>query len=233
MLIAGDMIGTGIFISTGAIAETLPTPAASCSCGCSAGCSLSRARSHAPSCRRACRTPAATTFTSAKPTAELMGFLSGWSSFLVTFSGAIAFLAVILNGFASFFFPALGSQDLLFSIPLPLIPISATVGTLFSMAVVLLLSGLHCLGVRQGTLTQNILTTLKIGALLAIIVFGVLFGDGNTSHFEPLFDWQKIGNFSLFRRGVYSGDLRLLGMERGDLHRRRGKRIRSTICRAL
>ena len=26
MLIAGDMIGTGIFISTGAIAETLPTP---------------------------------------------------------------------------------------------------------------------------------------------------------------------------------------------------------------
>ena len=62
---------------------------------------------------------------------RLMGFLSGWSSFLVTFSGAIAFLAVILNGFVSFFIPALGSQDVIFSIPLPFIPITATVGMLF------------------------------------------------------------------------------------------------------
>ena len=59
---------------------------------------------------------------------KLMGFLSGWSSFLVTFSGAIAFLAVILNGFVSFFVPVLGSQDVVFSMPLPWIPISATSG---------------------------------------------------------------------------------------------------------
>src|SRR4030095_1033375 len=88
--------------------------------------------------------------------------------------------------------------DVIFSIPLPLIPINATRGMMFSMAVVLLLSGLHCLGVRQGTWMQNVLTTLKIGALLAIIVLGMLFGNGNTSHFEPLFDWGKIGNLSLF-----------------------------------
>jgi APA family basic amino acid/polyamine antiporter len=86
----------------------------------------------------------------------------------------------------------------LISIPLPLIPINATAGMFFSMAVVLLLSGLHCLGVRQGTLTQNILTLMKIGALLGIIVFGALFGNGHADHFEPLFDWQKIGNPSLF-----------------------------------
>src|SRR4030095_7243725 len=101
---------------------------------------------------------------------------------LVTFSGAIAFLSVSLAGFASFFFPVLGSEDAIFSIALPLIPIKATVGTLFSIAVVLLLSGLHCLGVRQGTLVQNVLTTLKIGALLAIIIFGGLFGSGSLSN---------------------------------------------------
>jgi APA family basic amino acid/polyamine antiporter len=129
---------------------------------------------------------------------RVMGFLSGWSSFLVTFSGAIAFLAVILTGFVAFFFPVLGSEDLLFSIPLPWIPVSATIGTLFSIAVVLILSGLHCLGVRQGTFTQNALTIMKIGALLAIIVLGALFGAGDASHFKPLFDWQKIGNSSLF-----------------------------------
>ena len=47
-------------------------------------------------------------------------------------------------------------------------------------------------------MTQNILTILKIGALLGIILLGVFFGNGNTSHFEPLFDWDKIGNSSLF-----------------------------------
>ena len=107
-------------------------------------------------------------------------------------------MAVILNGFVAFFFPILGSEDVLFSIPLPWIPIRATAGTLFSIAVVLILSGLHCLGVRQGTFTQNALTIMKIGALLAIIVFGALFGAGDTRHFEPLFDWEKIGNSSLF-----------------------------------
>jgi basic amino acid/polyamine antiporter, APA family len=198
MLIAGDMIGTGIFISTGAIAETLPTPggvllvwlfggllalAGALTCA-ELSASLPYAGGDYIYIREAY--------------GKLMGFLSGWSSFLVTFSGAIAFLAVILNGFVSFFFPALGSQEVIFSIPLPLIPINATAGTVFSMLVVLLLSGLHCLGVRQGTLMQNLLTALKIGALLGIIVFGFFFGKGDTAHFEPLFDWQKITNGSVF-----------------------------------
>jgi APA family basic amino acid/polyamine antiporter len=198
MLIAGDMIGSGIFLATGAIAETLPTPGGVLLVWFLGGL---LALTGALSCAE---------LSASMPYAggdyiyireaygKLMGFFSGWSSFLVTFSGAIAFLSVSLAGFASFFFPVLGSEEAIFSIALPLIPVKATVGTLFSIGVVLLLSGLHCLGVRQGTLTQNILTTLKIGALLGIIFFGVLFGRGSTSHFDPLFDWQKITNFSVF-----------------------------------
>ncbi len=198
MLIAGDMIGTGIFISTGAIAETLPSPggvllvwlfggllalAGALTCA-ELAASLPYAGGDYIYIREAY--------------GRLMGFLSGWSSFLVTFSGAIAFLSVILNGFVSFFFPILGSEYVIFSLALPVIPITVKIGTLFSMGIVLLLSGLHCMGVRQGTLTQNILTILKIGALLGIILLGIFFGNGNTSHFEPLFDWSKIGNSSLF-----------------------------------
>jgi APA family basic amino acid/polyamine antiporter len=198
MLIAGDMIGTGIFISTGAIAETLPSPGGILLIWLLGGLlALAGALSFAE-------------LSASLPYAggdyiyireaygKLMGFLSGWSSFLVTFSGAIAFLAVSLNGFVAFFVPALRSETLLLSIPIPYVPITATPGTLFAIAVVLLLSGLHCLGVRQGTMTQNVLTILKIGALLGIIVFGVLFGTGDTAHFTPLFDWQRAGGFSVF-----------------------------------
>src|SRR6476646_2982259 len=163
MLIAGDMIGIGIFVTTGAIAETLPSPggvllvwflggllaltgALSCA-------ELSASLPHVGGDYIYIR----------EAYGPLMGFLSGWSSFLVTFSGAIAFLAVSLTGFVSFFLPGLGSDEVLLSIPLPLIPITAKAGTLFAIGVVLLLSALHCLGVRPGTVMQNILTTLKIG----------------------------------------------------------------------
>src|ERR671918_194966 len=172
MLISGDMIGIGIFVTTGAIAETLPTPGGVLLVWILGGL---LALTGALSCAE---------LSASLPYAggdyiyireaygKLMGFLSGWSSFLVTFSGAIAFLAVGFNGFMSFFFPVLGSNEPLFSLNVLGLSIQGTIGNLFSIVVVLLISGLHCLGVRQGTITQNILTTLKIGALLGIILLG-------------------------------------------------------------
>ena len=198
MLIAGDMIGIGIFVTTGAIAETLPSPggvllvwllgglltltgALSCA-------ELSASLPHVGGDYIYIR----------EAYGKLMGFLSGWSSFLVTFSGAIAFLAVGFTGFLSFFIPALASNESFFSLNLFGLSIQPNIGTLFSIIVVLLISALHCLGVRQGTATQNILTILKLGALLAIILLGVSIGAGNGAHFTPLFDWGKISNFSVF-----------------------------------
>jgi APA family basic amino acid/polyamine antiporter len=198
MVIAGDMIGIGIFVTTGAIAETLPSPGGILLVWVLGGL---LALTGALSCAEL---SASLPYVGGdyiyirEAYGKLMGFLSGWSSFLVTFSGAIAFLAVGFNGFMSFFFPVLGSSDPILSIAVPGLPINVTVGTLFSIGVVLLISGLHCLGVRQGTMAQNVLTILKIGALLGIILLGVLFGKGNTDHFRPLFDWQKITNFSVF-----------------------------------
>jgi APA family basic amino acid/polyamine antiporter len=197
MLIAGDMIGTGIFISTGVIAETLPSPGGVLLVWLLGGLlALTGALTFA-------ELSASLPFAGGdyiyirEAYGKLMGFLSGWSSFLVTLSGAIAFLAVSLNGFLAFFFPVLRSETIIFSLPIPWLPITATAGTLFAIGVVLILSGLHCLGVRQGTMVQNILTILKIGALLVIIVFGILFGKGDTAHFVPLFDWQNV-SFSVF-----------------------------------
>ena len=116
----------------------------------------------------------------------------------MTFSGAIAFLAVIFNEYLSFFMPVLGSKESLFSASLPLISINVTVGTLFSIFVVLAISALHCIGVRQGTMTQNILTVIKIGSMVGIILLGLFIGKGDTAHFSPLFEWDKIAKSSVF-----------------------------------
>ncbi len=198
MIICGDMIGSGIFFATGAIAETLPTPGGVLLVWVFGGL---LALTGALSCAE---------LSASLPYAggdyvyireaygRLTGFLSGWSSFLVTFSGAIAFLAVSFTGFMAFFFPALGSEQALFAAVLPGFSINVTVGTIFAIAIVLVISALHCIGVRQGTIAQNILTILKIGALVGIIVLGVWFGKGDTAHFTPLFDWGAIGSFSVF-----------------------------------
>src|SRR5262245_22324041 len=198
MLISGDMIGTGIFISTGVIAEQVPSPGGVLLVWIFGGI---LALTGALSCAEL---SASLPFAGGdynyirEAYGKLMGFLSGWSSFLVTFSGAIAFLAVIFNEYLSFFFPVLGNKDVLFSAALPLVAINITVGSLFSILVVLLISALHCLGVRQGTVTQNILTVIKIGSLLGIILLGVFIGKGDTAHFTPLFDWDKIAKSSVF-----------------------------------
>src|SRR5512143_1440125 len=133
MVISGDMIGIGIFVTTGVIAETLPSPGGVLLVWVLGGL---LALTGALSCAE---------LSASLPYAggdyiyireaygKLMGFLSGLSSFLVTFSGAIAFLAVGFNGFMSFFFPVLGSNEAIFSLAVPFFPIKVTVGTLFSI----------------------------------------------------------------------------------------------------
>jgi APA family basic amino acid/polyamine antiporter len=198
MLISGDMIGTGIFISTGVIAATLPSPGGVLLVWLLGGL---LALTGALSCAElsASLPYAGGDYNYIKAAyGRLMGFLSGWSSFLVTFSGSIAFLAVTFTGFMAFFFPVLGSTETLVSATILGLAITVTPGTIFSIAIVILISALHCIGVRLGTMMQNVLSLLKIGALLGIILLGVLVGKGDTAHFSPLFDWDKITNFSIF-----------------------------------
>ncbi|OGP99398.1 MAG: hypothetical protein A2W66_08890 [Deltaproteobacteria bacterium RIFCSPLOWO2_02_56_12] len=198
MVISGDMIGVGIFVTTGFIAATVPSPggvlliwllggllalAGALSCA-ELSASLPLAGGDYIYIREAY--------------GKLMGFLSGWSSFLVTFSGSIAAIAVGFSSFMSYFFPILGSDNVFFSAAIIGHSIKVSIGTVFSIVTVLILSGIHYAGVRQGVLLQNILTTLKIGSLLGIILLGVLVGKGSTEHFVPFFDLSKVTDLSVF-----------------------------------
>ena len=103
MLISGDMIGIGIFVTTGVIAETLPTPGGVLLVWALGGL---LALTGALSCAEL---SASLPFAGGdyiyirEAYGRLTGFLSGWSSFLVTFSGAIAFLAPQVPGIAAGF----------------------------------------------------------------------------------------------------------------------------------
>lgn len=198
MLIAGNIIGIGIFVTTGEIAQSLPTPGGILLIWVLGGC---LALAGALSCAELA---ASMPYSGGdyiylrEAYGSLIGFLSGWSSFLVTFSGSIALLAVVFTAFLSFFFPVLSGEQALFSLDLFGLPLRLSLAHLFSIAVVVVLSAIHYVGVATGAIVQNILTVLKIGALLGIILLGILVGKGDVDHFSPFFELEKMGDLSLF-----------------------------------
>lgn len=192
MLIAGDMIGIGIFVTTGDIAQSLSSPGGILLVWLIGGL---LALAGALSCAElAASMPVSGGDYNYLRAAygPLVGFLSGWSSFLVTFCGSIALLSVVFAVFASFFFPVVAMDHVLFTWNVFGASMAVSGGHLLALFVVWVLTAVHYAGVALGAAVQNILTVLKIGAIVGIIFFGVFMGDGSVEHFSPFFEWEKI-----------------------------------------
>jgi APA family basic amino acid/polyamine antiporter len=192
MLIAGDMIGIGIFVTTGDIAQSLPSPGGILLIWLIGGL---LALVGALSCAElAASMPVSGGDYNYLRAAygSLVGFLSGWSSFLVTFCGSIALLAVVFAVFVSFFFPFVAMDHVLFTVNIFGGPWAISAGHLLALFVVWVLTAIHYAGVGIGAAVQNMLTLLKIGAIVAIIALGVFIGNGSLDYFSPFFEWDKI-----------------------------------------
>jgi len=196
MVIAGSTIGIGIFVTTGFIAQSISSPGmilliwllgggfalAGALCCAELGASLPYAGGDYIYLREAY--------------GSITGFLSGWSSFLVTFSGSIAFLAVAFTEHVAFFFPFLSRDRTLFSLGLLNFEFHISQAQLFSIILLLVFSAIHTVGVKKGSRIHNILTVLKIGVLLGIVLFAIVVGKGSPGHFSPLFEMKKVGELS-------------------------------------
>ncbi len=129
----------------------------------------------------------------------LLGFLSGWTSFVVGFSAPIAASAI---GFSEYFlraFPRLPGDP-------------AVLKKALSIGVILVFTGIHMRGIEFGVRVQNVLTLLK-GALIAGLILGGLFlGSGNTHHFAQgsafsfsFEGWKTAGLSLMWILFAYSG----------------------------
>jgi len=114
----------------------------------------------------------------------LAGFLTGWTSFVAGFSGAMAASAVFLITTLDRFVPGIANETPLFALPVPFTPIVFTVSrhTLAASAVIAVAAFIHIRGVGPGRIASNVLTTLKITAFVVFIAFGLTAGTGNTSN---------------------------------------------------
>ncbi len=103
----------------------------------------------------------------------LTGFLYGWSFFSVIQTGTIAAVGVAFSKFAGYFIPALtmAEENLLFQWGwLKLYP-----AQLVSILLIIFLTYVNTRGVKEGKSVQTIFTIAKLFSLFALIVIGLLF----------------------------------------------------------
>ena len=116
---------------------------------------------------------------------RLAAFLTGWTSFVAGFSGAIAASAVVATFYLDRFVPGVANAAPFFVIPLPFVRLTVSPQTLTAMAAIWLMAAIHMRGVGPGRLVGNVLASLKVSALLLFIAFGFAFGAGETAHLQP------------------------------------------------
>jgi APA family basic amino acid/polyamine antiporter len=119
---------------------------------------------------------------------RVAAFLTGWTSFIAGFSGAIAASAVVVTFYIDRFIPGAANSTPLFTIPLlprgiyvyrlPDLALIFSPQNLVAVAAIWLMAAIHIRGVGPGRMVGNVLATLKVSALLMFIALGIVFGTG-------------------------------------------------------
>jgi APA family basic amino acid/polyamine antiporter len=121
---------------------------------------------------------------------KLPAFLFGWTFFVVIQTGTIAAVAVAFAKFAGVFFPWISADNTLLDLGFVRFHMQQAVG----IAVILILSWVNSRGVKTGALVQNVFTVAKIGALIGLVVAGLLLGRNEAAvqaNFSSANLWQN------------------------------------------
>jgi len=106
------------------------------------------------------------------------GFLYGWTLFLVIQTGTIAAVAVAFARFSGVLWPVIAEDRYLIA-PVHITTgyaVSLSTAQLVGIALIALLTYTNTRGLQYGKVVQNIFTTAKTGALLALIALGLTLG---------------------------------------------------------
>jgi len=107
-----------------------------------------------------------------------IGFLFGWTLFLVVQTGTIAAVAIAFAKFLGVFAPTVAGDHYLIA-PTVLLPgyaISLSTEQLVAILLIALLTFSNTRGLRIGKIVQNSFTFTKTAALIGVIVIGLIFG---------------------------------------------------------
>src|SRR4051794_19702875 len=178
MLVAGSMIGSGIFIVSSIIARQVGSPGWLLVVWIVTGLlTVTAALSYGELAAMMPRAGGQYVYLR-EAFSPLWGFLYGWTLFAVIQTGTIAAVGVAFARFTGILWPAIGEGNYLIE------PIHVTPGYAFSLStaqlvgvgLIALLTVTNIFGLAYGKWVQNLFTVAKTGALLALIVVGLTWG---------------------------------------------------------
>lgn len=140
------------------------------------------------------------------------GFMSGWISFVAGFSAPIAAAALAFSDYLGYFFPALKQENAQYAVQLGSWALKFGGAQLAACILIGLLTLLNLFGVQRVARFQNTFTALKVTVIVVFIVLGFIAGKGSWDHFHqaavrnvttPIISQFAISLFWIY--GSYSG----------------------------
>lgn len=178
MLVIGNMIGVGIFTTPGRISLLVPSSGWMITAWLlGAFLAMAGALSYAELGAAYPRAGGNYQFLR-ESYGPFWGFLYGWSATFITQSGTIAILAVGFTKYA-------GIQD----------PRNVQIT---AVSLILIFGGLNYLGVKVGAGVVDVITSLKVIAILGFAAAGVFFGQGHLANASPVWTMPATGDHPLF-----------------------------------
>lgn len=206
-IVVANMIGAGIFTTSGLLMAELNNPLIMLSLWIAGGLiALCGALSYGE-LGAAMPEAGGEYFFLSKLYHPVFGFLSGWVSFIVGFSAPIAASAM---GFSEYFCRALPVIPEWFETSGLMTP--ASTRKFLSASVIIIFTYIHYHGLKTGSAIQNILTFLKIGLILLLLFAGFASGQGSIGNFSSgglvstgFAGWKTAGLSLMWIMFAYSG----------------------------
>jgi APA family basic amino acid/polyamine antiporter len=183
MVVAGSMIGSGIFIVSADMSRTIGSPGWMLAAWAITGVlTIVGALSYGELAAMMPRAGGQYVYLR-EAFSPLWGFLYGWTLFMVIQTGTIAAVAVAFARFLGVIVPAIAEDRYLIS-PVHLstgYALSLSTAQLVGIGLIVLLTWTNTRGLQYGRVVQNVFTTAKVGALVALILCGLLAGRNATA----------------------------------------------------
>ncbi|HWI17317.1 MAG TPA: amino acid permease [Vicinamibacterales bacterium] len=130
------------------------------------------------------------------------GFMSGWASLFAGFSAPIAAAALTVSNYAGYFVPAFRPENALVSFGPEWFRIQLGGAQVLAAILIAALTALNIAGILRAARFQNVMTIVKIVVLVAFVLLAFAAGDGNWSNFtKPI---QRESSTPLFAQFAIS-----------------------------
>ncbi len=175
LLVIGNVLGSGIFLTTGIMVQELPSTTLVLGAWVVGGLlAMAGGLTYAEMSSMYPRSGGLYVFLS-EAYGSAVGFLFGWACLMVILTGSVAAVAVGFAEYFSYFFPTLGTDRVLATVALPWGDWTLSAGQLVAAASLVVITAVNYVGVRQGNLANTFLTAIKIGGLVAIPLLALAY----------------------------------------------------------